>query len=119
MIHRAVEALKQDERKALANFNSGSDGFKEKDLYVFCWDLRTGLNAANLNQPSLVGKAKIEERKDADGREYGKAFLAAAKEGSLNEVIYRFPRPGESVAVEKSSFVTRVGQLLCGVGYYR
>lgn len=117
MLQRAVEALKQDKAKALASFNTGTDGFKDKDLYVFCWDLTTGLNVANLNQPSLVGKAKITERKDADGKEYGKEFLAKATEGSFNEVTYRFPRPGETAPVEKSSFVTKLGDMLCGVGY--
>ena len=35
------------------------------------------------------------------------------------EVGYMFPRPGSSVSEAKVSFVTRVGKLGCGVGYYR
>jgi hypothetical protein len=119
MLQRAVEALKKDKAQALASFNAGTEGFKDKDLYVTCYDLTTGLSTANLNQPSLVGTAKITERKDVDGKEYGKEFLAKATEGGFNEVTYKFPRPGETVPVEKSTFVTKVGDALCGVGYYK
>jgi hypothetical protein len=80
---------------------------------------RLGAKSVHVNQPSLVGTAKITERKDADGKEYGKEFLAKATEDGFNEVTYRFPRPGETVQVEKSSFVTKVGDVLCGVGYYK
>lgn len=36
MLERAVAAVKADEAKALAAFRSGSDGFRDRDLYVFC-----------------------------------------------------------------------------------
>ena len=36
MLARAVTAVKKDERKALAMFNNGASGFKDRDLYVLC-----------------------------------------------------------------------------------
>ena len=36
MLERAVAAVKADEPKALAAFSQGADGFKDRDLYVFC-----------------------------------------------------------------------------------
>jgi hypothetical protein len=48
-------------------------------------------------------------------------YVAAQKpEGQITEVSYMFPKPGTTApAVAKVSFVTRVGDLGCGVGYYK
>jgi hypothetical protein len=41
-------------------------------------------------------------------------------EGEISEVSYMFPRPGaDKTPVAKVSLVTRVGDLGCGVGYYK
>ena len=45
-------------------------------------------------------------------------MLDVAREGSVSEIRYLFPRPGSTVPVPKVSFVTRVGDQVCGVGYY-
>ena len=51
---------------------------------------------------------------------YGADLYAAAKEGQITEVSYMFPKPGaDSTPVAKVSFVTKVGDLGCGVGYYK
>jgi hypothetical protein len=36
MLDKAVAAMKEDEGKALAMFNNGESGFKDRDLYVLC-----------------------------------------------------------------------------------
>ena len=36
MLERAVAAVKEDKAKALEMFNKGEDGFKDRDLYVWC-----------------------------------------------------------------------------------
>jgi len=41
MLERAVAELKIDEAAAIAKFNSGEAGFKDRDLYVFCFDMTT------------------------------------------------------------------------------
>ena len=48
--------------------------------------------------------------------------IAAAQkpEGQITEVSFMFPKPGTTApAVPKISFVTRAGDLICGVGYYK
>jgi hypothetical protein len=30
-----------------------------------------------------------------------------------------FPRPGEAQPVAKESYVTKIGNLICGVGFYK
>ena len=36
MLERAVQAVKEDKEQALQQFTAGGEGFKEKDLYVYC-----------------------------------------------------------------------------------
>jgi hypothetical protein len=44
-------------------------------------------------------------------------MLQVAVEGKVNEVSYMFPRPGaDQTPVEKISFVTKVGDQVCGAG---
>ena len=115
MLERAVAELKADQAKALAKFNAGSDGFKDRDLYVFCFDAASGLFTAH---PTLLGK-DIRSLKDKSGTPFGEHIFEAAKEGVINTVDYMFPRPGGTDPVPKQSFVTRAGNQGCGVGYYK
>ena len=47
------------------------------------------------------------------------ASRAGGAEGQVNEVSYAFPRPGSTAPAPKVSYVTRVGDQICGVGYYK
>jgi hypothetical protein len=41
-------------------------------------------------------------------------------EGTITEVSYMFAKPGpDKTPVPKVSFVTRVGDIYCGVGHYK
>jgi hypothetical protein len=53
MLKRAVAALKEDKTKALAMFNKGEGGFKDRDLYVYCANASDGIMTAH---PTLLGK---------------------------------------------------------------
>ncbi len=46
MLEKAVAAVKADQTKALAMFNNGEGGFKDRDLYPFCFDSGNGTVAA-------------------------------------------------------------------------
>jgi signal transduction histidine kinase len=37
----------------------------------------------------------------------------------VSEVDYKWPRPGSDTPVQKISFVTRIGDQVCAVGYYK
>jgi hypothetical protein len=37
----------------------------------------------------------------------------------VTELSYMFPRPGAPEPVQKIGYVTRVGDVACGVGYYK
>jgi hypothetical protein len=42
-----------------------------------------------------------------------------APEGTVSTVDYKFPKPGTTDPVGKQSYVTRIGNEGCGVGYYK
>ena len=42
MLEKAVTELKSNEAAGLAKFTKGEGGFKDRDLYVFCVDMKTG-----------------------------------------------------------------------------
>jgi hypothetical protein len=117
MFEKAVVALKADRAKAIDMFNNGEGGFRDKDLYVFCFDAKTGIFNAQVVK-SLLG-TDIRLVKEKDGSPLGQKIFDAVKEGSVNTVQYNFPRPGSDVPVAKESYVTAVGNQACGVGYYR
>ena len=115
MLEKAVTAVKADKAKALKSFNDGSDGFKDRDLYPFCANAADGIFTAH---PKLAGKS-LKELKDKDGKAFGEAIFSSAKEGAIAEVDYKWTRPGSEDPVAKVSFVTKVGDQVCAVGYYK
>ena len=120
MLDKAVVAVKADQAVALAMFNKGEGGFRDRDLYPFCFRIADGKGVAT--PLAVPAGTDLRTLKDPTGKAYGQETYAAAQkpEGQITEVNYMFPKPGTTApAVAKESFVTKVGDLLCGVGYYR
>jgi signal transduction histidine kinase len=113
LLTKAVAALKVNKNEAIAKFNSGADGFKDRDLYVFCigpdWIATAG---------SITGQ-NVKDLKDKNGMMLGQALMSAAKEGDVAQVQYVWPQPGTTEVTQKVSFVTKVDDQVCGVGYYQ
>ena len=119
MLDRAVAAVKLDKLVALAKFNKGADGFKDRDLYPFCFNLSDGKFVAAIEQ--LIG-TDTRALRDPTGKVFGPELYDAAQkpEGQITEVSYMFPRPGgDRTPVAKVTFITKAGDLGCGVGYYK
>jgi len=122
MLDKVVAAVKADQTKALDMFNNGAGGFLDRDLYPFCSNASDGkFVAVGPNAKQLLG-TDIRALKDPTGKTYGPELYAAAQkpEGQVTEVSYMFTRPGaDQTPVPKVTFVTRAGDLACGVGYYK
>ncbi len=114
MLEKAVAALKADKAGALAKFTKGEGGFKDRDLYPFCGGPDGNFTA----HPTLVGKS-LKDLKDKTGKPLGEEIYRTAHEGKISEVSYMWPRPGTTEPVQKVSFVTKVGDQVCAVGYYK
>jgi len=68
--------------------------------------------------PKLVSKS-LKDLKDKAGKALGAEMYKVAKEGKISEVGYMWPRPGSEEPVQKLSFVTKAGDQVYAVGYYK
>lgn len=114
MLEKAVVAVKADKAAALSKFSKGEDGFKDRDLYPFCGGPDGNFTA----HPKLTGQS-LKDLKDKAGKALGEEIYSTATEGKIGEVAYMWPRPGNDTPVEKVSFVTKVDDQVCAVGYYK
>ena len=114
MLDKAVAEMKKDKAATIARINKGEGGFRDRDLYPFC----ATLDGRTTAHPTHVGR-NLKELKDKQGKALGAEMFRIAREGEVKQVTYMWPRPGSSEPVEKVSYVTRVGDQVCGVGYYK
>src|SRR5712692_6974010 len=114
MLQKVVVEMKKDKAATLAKITKGEGGFKDRDLYPFCM----GPDGITTAHPTQVG-TNILELKDKKGKAFGKKMFAVAEEGKFKTVAYMWPKPGQAEPAPKESFVTKVGDQVCGVGYYR
>ena len=114
MLDKAAAAVKANKADALARFAKGEGGFKDRDLYPFCGGPDGNFTA----HPTLNGKS-LKELKDKTGKAIGEEMYKTASEGKVTEVDYLWPRPGATDPVQKVTYVTKVGDQVCGVGYYK
>jgi len=120
MFDRAVVALKANETTALAAFNDKNNkDYHDRDLYVFCYHMNDGTFTAHVN-PAMMGKdtRTIKIGDDPLGQRIFDT-IAKAPEGTVSTVDYKFPKPGTTEASPKESYVTRIGNEGCGVGFYK
>jgi signal transduction histidine kinase len=115
MLQKAVAEVKKNKDAAIAKFNKGEGGFKDRDLYVFCFDAGTGKVVAH---PTLKG-TDIRALKDKTGASIGQKIYDAAKDDVVAVVDYMYPKPGGTQPVPKETFVTKINDLGCAVGYYK
>jgi hypothetical protein len=107
-IRVAKAAVKTDKAKALDQMQKGEN--------AFCANAGDGIIT---DHPALKGK-NIRDIKDKDGKALGEEMMKVATEGKVQEVSYMWPRPGaDTTPVQKVSYVTKAGDQVCGVGYYK
>jgi hypothetical protein len=115
MLEKAIDAVKVNKANALAMFNKGEGGFRDRDLYVFCANATDGVLTAH---PYLKGE-HLQEIVGKKGFPLGKEIMQNAAEGQIKEVTYWWPRPGSDKPLEKRTFYTKVAGQNCGVGSYK
>ena len=113
LLTKAAAAVEANKASALARFQDPNGGFKDRDLYVFCFDRRAGTVLVGRDQ----GK-DVRTLRDANGKMFGQEMFTNVKDGDIIIVDYTFPRPNSSVPVAKQSFIEGLGDIACGVGYY-
>ncbi len=120
MLDNAVAALKTNEATALATFNDkGNTKFHDRDLYVFCYNMTDGKFTAHTNSAMMGTDVRNLKVKDDPLGQRIFDTINKSSGGSVLTVDYNFPKPGTTEAVPKQSFVTKVANQGCGVGYYK
>ena len=112
MLARVVVVVQQDERAAMQKFSAGTDGFRDGNIYPFCFRLSDGV--------VMTGQTAGSDIRTFPGVG-AQLFEAGQKpEGEVTEIRYlgKKPPPAEATPVAKVSLVRRIGQIGCGVGYY-
>jgi hypothetical protein len=109
MLARVVVVVQRDENVAMQKISSGTDGFRDENIYPFCFRLSDGV--------VITGQTAGSDIRTFPGSG-SQIFEAAQKrEGEITEISYlaKKPPPAEATPVTKISVVRRIG---CGVGYY-
>jgi hypothetical protein len=114
MLKRAIAEMKADQSKAIDKFNHNEPGFRDRDLFVFCFDRQTAKFTAH---QALVGW-NAQTIRDAAGQPIGATMFARAKEGQLTEIAFLSPVPGTTKPAPKLAYFTAVGNQVCGVSAY-
>ncbi|MGE5164915.1 MAG: hypothetical protein ACM3IH_12960 [Sphingobacteriales bacterium] len=96
-------------------FNRNDGQFRNRDLFVFCFNASDGTFTAD---EALVGQ-NVRSLRDKTGAPFGELMYLAAKEDQIETVKYVSPMPGSTDQSPKRAFVTRVGNQVCGVSFYR
>jgi hypothetical protein len=112
MLARVAVAVQQDQAVAMQKFNAGADGFRDGNIYPFCFRLSDGV--------VITGQTAGADIRTFPGS--GQQIFEAAQktDDSITEIAYlaKKPPPAEATPVKKVSLVRRIGQIGCGVGYY-
>jgi hypothetical protein len=123
MLVKVIAAVKADKARALEMFNKGESGFLDRDLYPFCYNISDGkMVATQIKQAMGVD---VRTLKDSTGNPFGQIGYDTVIKQSEGEIpapgdSYLFPKPGpDPTPVAKISFVAKIGDLGCGVGYYK
>ena len=71
-------------------------------------------------QRTALNRGKqLRDIKGKHGAPFGETIMQNATEGTIKETTYWWPRPGSDEPFEKKTFYTKVGDQICGVGYYK
>jgi hypothetical protein len=115
MLRRAVAAVKADEAGAIAKFNHNEQLFRDRDLFIFCFNGQDGRYTAH--EAFVAWDAR--KFRDAKGKAVGAEMYTKAQEGRITDVTYTSPVAGSTELATKKAYVTRIGDQVCGVSAYQ
>ena len=119
ILDRTVNLMKSNKTVAFAMITAGGrGGLATKDLYPFC----TSFSGIQVAHPYGGAGLDMREFTSSDGKKLYDIMVKNAKEGVISKVSYKFGKPeGDTLTIKeyaKVAFYTRVGNYICGSGYY-
>ncbi len=107
-------------RDAFATLRDMASPFRYQDVYVFVHD-QNGVQLVNPIFPELEGTSLLDFQ-DVDGKFVLRDTIAMLRDQDAGWIDYMWPRPGETAASKKSSYVRKVkvgdDVLYVGAGVY-
>lgn len=117
MVKKAVAYVQANGAdKAYAAFGEKTGPFRDRDLYVYVYDLN-GNCLAHGNNPKLVGKNNMDAQ-DADGVYYVKNRMELAKTKSSFWQDYKYSDPLTKKLEPKSAYCEKLNATVICVGVY-
>ena len=116
MITRALEHFRSRGSAAFQDFNAGTGGFIDRDLYLFGID-DEGVYRVFGGQPAKIG-TRMQDVPGIDGVELVRKMQACIATGG-GWVEYDFRNPTTDTLQPKMSYVMRCGNLNLGCGVYK
>lgn len=120
MVNDAVGAVEKDSGAAFRLFHDPTGPFIAKDAYIFIVD-STGVERVNPAFPNLEGR-NLLDLKDTRGKFLVREMLKTVQTRGAGWIDYMWPKPGESVSTQKSTYVSKakIGDrwLMVGCGVY-
>jgi cytochrome c len=118
MVKKAIEFIKANGKdKAYAEFSNPKGAFKDRDLYIFVFDMKGACLAHGAN-PKLIGKDLIQ-LKDAEGKYFIKDFVNTANTKGKGWVDYKWPNPVSKDIEAKSTYIEKYEDVMVGAGIYK
>lgn len=119
-VTNAVGEIEKHGEAAFPIFRDPTSPFLAKDAYIFVIDMN-GVELVNPNFPALEGRYVLD-LVDKDGNYKHREMLDVVRTHGSGWVDYMWPKPGESVPTQKSTYVcgAKAGDraLLVGCGVY-
>jgi hypothetical protein len=114
MLDRAIIAIKEDKATAIASFNHNDPQYRDRDLFVFCFNRKDGKFTAH---EAMIGW-DVRTLYDIWGSPFGEEMFAV-KDGETTQVTYLSPVPGSTMLSPRRAYVAGIGDQTCGVSAYQ
>jgi hypothetical protein len=115
MLKQAVAEVKKDKLAAIDRFNNNDTLFRDRDLFVFCFNGENGKYTAH----EAMVSHDVRAFRDANGQPVGQRMYEIAAEGKTVSVDYMSPVPGSTQLALKRAYLTRVADQVCGISAYQ
>jgi signal transduction histidine kinase len=102
----AAKLIEKDGAKAFSQFYDKSGRFMAKDTYIFVVDPK-GVDLVNPGFPNLEGR-NILDIKDTQNKSMIREMIQIAQKKGSGWVNYMWPKPGDNVSTQKSTYVMKV-----------
>ncbi|WP_114782628.1 cache domain-containing protein [Botryobacter ruber] len=120
LVKSAVAAIENNGEAAFQLFQDPTGPYLVKDTYVFVVDEK-GTELVNPAFPNLAGR-NLLDLKDTQGKPLVREMLKVVQTKGSGWVDYMWPKPGESISTQKSTYVSKAklgnAWVMVGSGVY-